>query len=262
MIFDSHAHYDDERFDGIRDEILQEVNKAGVAKITNIASSLATAKSSCELSEKYDFVYCSSGVHPSDAVREMQNKDWLDVVEHYYKNNEKCRAIGEIGLDYYYGKDNVEEQKKCFRQQMALANELCCPVIIHDRDAHEDTLKIMAEFPGVVGVVHSFSGSFEMARQVMRMGYYISVNGVVTFKNAKKIVNIVERLAEVHPNSLERILVETDCPYLTPVPFRGKTNRSDYISYTAQKCAELLKISSEEFCKLTYDNACRFYGLE
>ena len=145
---------------------------------------------------------------------------------------------------------------------MNLAKKLGARVIIHDRDAHGDTLDIMSEFPDVTGVVHSFSGSFEMAKQVMKMGYYISVNGVVTFKNARKTVEIVERLREVHPDALNRILVETDCPYLTPVPFRGQTNRSDYIEYTAEKCAQLLGISKEEFCKLTFDNANAFYGLE
>ncbi len=261
MIFDSHAHYDDERFDGIRDEILSEVYKNGVGRITNVASSLKTSFSSVALSEKYDFVYAASGVHPSDAVNDMKNPDWLDIVEQLYKKP-KTVAIGEIGLDYYYGAEEKDAQIKCFREQMNLAKKLGARVIIHDRDAHGDTLDIMSEFPDVTGVVHSFSGSFEMAKQVMKMGYYISVNGVVTFKNARKTVEIVERLREVHPDALNRILVETDCPYLTPVPFRGQTNRSDYIEYTAEKCAQLLGISKEEFCKLTFDNANAFYGLE
>ncbi len=262
MIFDSHAHYDDERFDGNRDELLREIHANGVSKITNASYSLKSCESSKELSEKYDFVYCAAGIHPSDAVRDMQNKDWLDIVESYYTNNPKCVAIGEIGLDYYYGKDDTEGQKKCFVSQMELAKKLCAPVIIHDRDAHEDTLKILESFPDVRCVVHSFSGSFEMAREVIKRGHYISVNGVVTFKNAKKIVDIVERFRELGEGALDRLLVETDCPYLTPVPFRGQTNRSDYIKYTSVKCGELLKITPEEFCKLTYNNAMNFYGIK
>ncbi len=261
MIFDSHAHYDDERFDGIREQILSDVHQKGVRRITNIGASLKSSESSIRLSEKYDFVYASVGVHPSDAVRDMQNADWLTRVEQMY-SHEKCVAIGEIGLDYYWTQDDKEQQKECFRAQMSLAQKLSAPVIIHDRDAHADVLEIMKEFPSVMGVVHSFSGSFEMAKEVMNLGYYISVNGVVTFKNARKIVEIVERLRELHPDAIKRILVETDCPYLTPVPFRGQLNHSDYISFTAEKCAELLGITPDEFCRITYENACHIYGLE
>jgi len=260
MIFDSHAHYDDERFDGIRDDVIRDVHNNGVARITNVSSNLGSAKSCIELSQKFDFVYAALGVHP-DSLSDMENKDWLDILEEGYKA-EKVVAIGEIGLDYYYGAEQKEEQKKCFREQMRLAQKIGAPVIIHDREAHEDTLNIIKEFPDVFGVVHSFSGSFEFAREVMKLGYYISVNGVVTFKNAKKIVDIITRLRDVHEDALSRLLVETDCPYLAPVPYRGKTNRSDYIENTAEKCAQLLEISREEFCTLTYNNACRFYGLE
>ena len=261
MIFDSHAHYDDARFDGIRDETLLSVHENGVQKIMNIGASLESSCSSVELSKKYDFVYSCVGVHPSDAAKDMKDADWLDKIEQLYREP-KCAGIGEIGLDYYYGAEEKETQKKCFREQMRLAEKLGAPVVIHDRDAHEDTLKIISEFPNVRGVVHSFSGSFEMAREVMRRGYYISVNGVVTFKNARKIVEIIERLHELCPDAQNRLLVETDCPYLTPVPFRGQINRSDYIKYTAEKCAELLKITVEEFCAITYQNALKFYGLE
>ena len=262
MIFDSPAHYEDERFDGIREDVLKDVNENGVKRIVNVGASIKSSESSLALSEKYDFVYASVGVHPSDAARDMQDPEWLSKIEKMYTQNEKCVAIGEIGLDYYWTQDDKEEQKKCFRAQMALAEKLGAPVIIHDRDAHADVLEIMREFPKVHGVVHSFSGSFEMAKEVMKLGYYISVNGVTTFKNARKIVEIVENLRDVHPDAMSRILVETDCPYLTPVPFRGELNRSDYISYTAEKCAELLGITKEEFCRVTYENACRFYGLE
>ncbi len=261
-LFDSHAHYDDARFDGETERILAEVHASGVEKITNIASSLATSRASVRFAETHDYIYASVGVHPSDAVRDMQHTDWLEQLEGLYRSSEKVVAIGEIGLDYHYGKEDKEEQKLCFDAQMQLAAKLDAPVVIHDREAHEDTLKILARYPSVTGVVHSFSGSFEMAKQVMKMGYYISVNGVLTFNNAKKIVDIVTRLDELAPNARERILMETDCPYLAPVPFRGKLNRSDYMLYTAEKAAECLGISREEFCELTYRNACRFYRID
>lgn len=261
-IFDSHAHYDDDRFDENRHEILKEVMENGVEKICNIGASLKSSKTSVELSQKYDNIYASVGVHPSDAVRDMENADWLSQLEDMYKNNPKVVAIGEIGLDYYWTPEEKEEQKKCFRAQMALAQKLGAPVIIHDREAHGDVLEIMKEYPDVIGVVHSFSGSMEMAKEVMKMGYYISVNGVTTFKNARKIVEIVENLRDLHADAMNRILVETDCPYLTPVPHRGETNRSDYIKFTAEKCSELLGITAEEFCEMTYKNACRLYGID
>lgn len=261
-IFDSHAHYDDDRFDENRDEILSEVFSNGVEKICNIGASLKTSRQSLELSQKYDNIYASVGVHPSDAVRDMQNPNWLTELEDMYKNNPKVVAIGEIGLDYYWTPEEKEEQKTAFRSQMALAKKLGAPVIIHDREAHGDVLEIIKEYPDVVGVVHSFSGSLEMAKEVMKLGYYISVNGVTTFKNARKIVEIVENLRDLHPDAINRILVETDCPYLTPVPHRGETNRSDYIKFTAEKCAELLGITPQEFCEITYKNACRFYGID
>ena len=261
-LFDSHAHYDDARFDGETERILAEVHASSVEKITNIASSLATSRASVRFAETHDYIYASVGVHPSDAVRDMQNADWLEQLEGLYRSSEKVVAIGEIGLDYHYGKEDKEEQKLCFDAQMQLAAKLDAPVVIHDREAHEDTLEILARYPSVTGVVHSFSGSFEMAKQVMKMGCYISVNGVLTFNNAKKIVDIVTRLDELAPNARERILMETDCPYLAPVPFRGKLNRSDYMLYTAEKAAECLGISREEFCELTYRNACRFYRID
>ena len=260
-IFDSHAHYDDSRFDENRDEVIKSVLSNGVEKIVNIGASLSSSKKCVLLSKQYENIYASVGVHPSDAVRDMQNEDWLVQIERMYTENDKVRAIGEIGLDYYWTPEEKEEQKICFRQQMALAKKLGAPVIIHDREAHGDTLEIMKEFPEVVGVVHSFSGSLEMAKEVMKLGYYISVNGVTTFKNARKIVEIVENLRDLHPEAINRVLVETDCPYLTPVPYRGQTNRSDYIKYTAEKCGELLEISAEEFCEITYNNAMRFYGI-
>ena len=150
-IFDSHAHYDDSRFDGIRDEIITEVHSLGVEKITNIGASLSSSRTSLELSNKFAFVYCTVGVHPSDAVEDMKNENWLTELEEMYKSSDKAVAIGEIGLDYHYGKEEKEEQKTCFEAQMSLAEKLGAPVIIHDREAHEDTLKILAKYPSVEG---------------------------------------------------------------------------------------------------------------
>ena len=260
-LFDSHAHYDDARFEGVAETILAEVHANGVEKITNIGASLTSSAAALRLAETHDYIYAAVGVHPSDAVRDMADDNWLKKLERMYASP-KAVAIGEIGLDYHYGKDDKDEQKQCFDAQMRLAARLGAPVVIHDREAHEDTLEILARYPAVTGVLHSFSGSFEMAKQVMKMGYYISVNGVITFSNAKKIVDILCRIDELCPGARERILMETDCPYLTPVPFRGKLNRSDYMRYTAEKAAECLNITPSEFCELTYRNACRFYRLD
>lgn len=261
-MFDSHAHYDDARFDGCAEQILAEVHAAGVEKITDIGASLSSSAAALRLAETHDFIYAAVGVHPSDAASDMKQADWLMQVEQMFRSSPKVVAIGEIGLDYHYGKEDIDAQKECFHAQMSLAARLGAPVVIHDREAHEDTLEILREFPGVVGVIHSFSGSFEMAKQVLDMGYYISVNGVITFHNAKKIVDILCRIDELAPYARERLLMETDCPYLTPEPHRGKLNRSDYMRYTAEKGAVCLGISQEEFCTLTYRNACRFYGLD
>lgn len=260
-LFDSHAHYDDARFEGQTERILAEVRAAHVEKIVNIGASLASSEASLKLAEAHDFMYAAVGVHPSDAVSDMKNDSWLDLIEKMYAH-EKAVAIGEIGLDYHYGKDDIAEQKVCFDAQLRLAARLGAPVVVHDREAHEDTLELLARYPSVKAVIHSFSGSFEMARQVLRMGHCISVGGVLTFSNAKKLVEVVARLDEAAPDARQRILLETDCPYLAPVPYRGKLNRSDYMVETAKKAAELLNVSVEEFCELTYQNACRFYGLE
>ncbi len=260
-MFDSHAHYDDARFDGVRDEVLAEVHASGVERIVNIGSSLASSRACIDLAQKYDFIYASVGIHPSDAARDMQNENYISLVEDIFNSSPKVVAIGEIGLDYHYGKDDKEIQKICFDEQMSLASKLGCPVVIHDREAHGDTLDILSAHPDVTGVLHSFSGSFEMACRVLEMGYYVSVNGVITFENAKKTVEIMKNIKSIMPGALDRILMETDCPYLTPVPFRGKTNRSDLMVYTAAKAAECLGMSTEEFCELTYRNACRFYGI-
>ena len=261
-MFDSHAHYDDSRYDGITDKILLEVHSLGVEKITNIGSSLDSSKRSVELAEKFPFVYATIGIHPSDALTDMAKNNWMETIINLCNSSKKVVAIGEIGLDYHYTKEHKELQKVCFIKQMEIAEMLNLPVVIHDREAHEDTLDILSMFPKVKGVIHSFSGSFEMAKQIVKMGYYFSINGVCTFTNARKLVEILERIDEIAPCARDRILMETDAPYLTPIPFKNKTNRSDYMIYTATKAAECMQITPEEFTELTYKNACNFYRID
>jgi len=254
MIFDSHAHYDDEAFNEDREEVIEEIRNSGVVGVLNCGSSLEAARSSLELSQKYEFFYAAVGIHPeyADTVDEKVIEELRDMAK-----NSKVRAIGEIGLDYYY-EENPERdvQKKAFREQMKLAEKLDLPVVIHDRDAHEDTLNIMKEFPKVKGVVHCFSGSVEFARECLKLGYYIGFTGVITFKNAKKIIEVANEV----PNN--RILLETDCPYMAPAPFRGKRNKSDYIRYIAEKLAEIKGITSEELLVNTNNNIKRLLKLE
>jgi TatD DNase family protein len=233
-IFDSHAHYDDEDFNEDRDEVISEIKRNNVIGVLNCGSTLEGARKSFELAQKYEFFYAAVGIHP-----EYANVLDASVVEELrdMAKSEKVRAIGEIGLDYYWEENPPRDiQKSAFREQMKLAEELNLPVVIHDRDAHEDTLNILKEFPKVKGVVHCFSGSVEFAKECIKLGYYIGITGVVTFKNAKKIVEVVKEIP------LDKLLVETDCPYMAPVPFRGKRNKSDYIRYVIE---EMAKIKSE-----------------
>lgn len=262
-IFDSHAHYDDERFDEIRDSLLEDiVSDHSVSVIVNAGSSLSSTEASRYLAEKYPFMFFTAGVHPEAAERDSGDVCWIDVVEKNVRHP-KCVAIGEIGLDYYYGKETADIQKEVFIKQMELADKLSKPVVIHDREAHADCISVVSEFPNVRGVFHSYSGSFEMAKDLVRRGWYISFNGILTFKNARKTVEVLEGLKMFENGKyLDRILVETDCPYLAPVPYRGKTNNSSYIRYVAEKAGEILGITADDFCELTYKNACDFYGLE
>lgn len=254
MIFDSHAHYDDEAFNEDREEVIKEIKNAGVEGVLNCGSSLEAARSSFELSMKYEFIYAAVGIHPEYA--DQVNEKAIDELREMAKNS-KVRAIGEIGLDYYYEENPEREvQRKAFREQMKLAEELDLPVVIHDRDAHEDTLNIMKEFPKVGGVVHCFSGSVEFARECLKLGYYIGFTGVVTFKNAKKLIEVAKEVPR------DRMLVETDCPYMAPTPFRGKRNKSDYIKYIAEKLAEIKEITSDELLNDTNNNAKRLLRLK
>ena len=231
MLFDSHAHLDDDKYSEDRDDVIKSLASQGTTFVMNVASDMITSHQSIELAEKYSFIYASVGVHPG-GTGEMTDDD-IKILKELSKH-EKVKAIGEIGLDYYWDEPDREIQKKWFRRQMQLAMEIDMPFIIHDRDAHEDCLNILKEFDikKTGGVMHCFSGSAEMARQIVAMGMMIALGGTVTFKNAAKTVKVAQEIP------LEHIIIETDSPYLTPEPFRGKRNTPGYVKFVAQKIAE------------------------
>lgn len=238
-IFDTHAHYDSENYDIDRDEVFKELKENGVIGILNCASSYDSVKLTDELTKKYDFIYGALGVHPENADELTDER--LEIIKEMIKANDKIVAVGEIGLDYYWEENPSREiQKNALRAQMNLAKELKMPVVIHDRDAHKDTLDILKEFPEVNGVVHCFSGSVEFAKECIKLGYYIGFTGVVTFKNSRKIVEVAKEIP------VDRMLVETDAPFMAPVPNRGKRNRSDYIKEIIEKIAEIRSINPDE----------------
>ena len=253
MLFDTHAHLNDEAFDEDRDQLLATFCDAGVGWVLNAGCSLESSKESIALAEKYHWIYASVGSHP-DIADEVN----ADVLEAYRQmcRHPKVKAIGEIGLDYHYETIHRDEQKRAFRAQMALAQELNMPVIVHERDAHEDGMAIVKEFPGVTGVFHCYSGSAEMARQLVDLGWYIGFTGVLTFKNARKAVETAASIP------IERILLETDCPYMAPEPFRGGRCHPGLLSYMAKKLAEIRGLSEEEVIRITTENAKRMYRIE
>ena len=253
MYFDSHAHYDDERFDEDRDELIEGLKMQGVSYVVNVAADMKSCHTSLELAHKYDFIYSSVGVHPHD-VKDMTNQD-MDEMRQLAKD-EKVVAIGEIGLDYYYDNSPREEQRIWFRKQLEMAKELDLPVIIHSREASEETFNIIMESGVKEGVIHCFSGSLELAREYVKNGFYIGVGGSLTFKNAKKTVRVVEGI------DLSHIVIETDCPYLTPVPHRGERNDSSYLKFVVEKIAEIKGISAEEVAKVTFENAKKIYRIK
>ncbi|MVX67134.1 YchF/TatD family DNA exonuclease [Clostridium chromiireducens] len=234
-IIDSHAHYDDDAFNEDRELVLEEIKKNGVVGVLNCASSYNSLSATDKLTREYDFMFGALGIHPENAYELKESA--MQEIRNYIDINDKIVAIGEIGLDYYWDENPPKDvQKDAFRKQMNLAKELGLPVVIHDRDAHSDTLEIMKEFPEVTGVIHCFSGSVEFAKECIKLGYYIGFTGVITFKNAKKIIEVAKEIP------LERILVETDCPYMAPEPNRGKRNKSDYIEYIITRIAEIKEI--------------------
>ena len=252
-IFDSHAHYDDERFDADRDELLESIHREGVEYIMTIGADLPTSYAARELAERYDFVYFAAGIHPEQAGDAPEN--YLEELK-ALAAHPKCRAIGEIGLDYYWAENPPRAlQQEVLRRQLGLAEELQLPVIIHDRDAHGDTMAIVREFPRVKGVFHCFAGSAEMARELIQMGWMLSFNGAATFKNAKKAPEVIAAAP------LSMLMIETDAPYLTPVPHRGERNDSSYVRFVAEKIAQIKGLTPEEVEKATWENGRRFFGV-
>ena len=253
MLFDSHAHLNDEAFDQDRAELLETFRDAGVDLVMNAGCSLASSREGIALAEAYPWIYCSVGTHPDTA--DEVNEEVLEVYRQMC-SHPKVKAIGEIGLDYYYETIHRDAQMRAFRMQMQLAEELDMPVIVHERDAHEDGMSIVKEFPKVKGVFHCYSGSAEMARQLVDMGWYIGFTGVLTFKNARKAVETAASIP------LERILLETDCPYMAPEPYRGKRNHPGYLPKMAEKLAQIRGIPVEEAIRATTENAKRLYRIE
>ena len=253
MLFDTHAHLNDPAFDEDRAQLLETFKDAGVGLVLNAGCSLESSRDIIKMAENYPWLYASVGSHP-DSADEVNE----EVIEEYRKlcAHEKVKAIGEIGLDYYYEDIPREIQKSAFRMQMALANELDMPVIIHEREAHDDGMRIVKEFPKVKGVFHCYSGSAEMARQLVNMGWYIGFTGVLTFKNARKEVETAASIP------LDRIVLETDCPFMAPEPYRGKRNDPGYLPKMAEKLAEIRGISVEEAIAVTTENAKRLYHID
>lgn len=253
MIFDTHAHLDDRAFDTDRAVLLSQLPGLGLALVMNPGCSLASSRAAAALAENYDYVYAAVGSHP-DAADEVTE----DVLEQYRQLARQCpkvRAIGEIGLDYHYEDIPREVQQRAFRAQMALARELELPVIVHEREAHEDGMRIVEEFPQVTGVFHCYSGSLEMAKVLIRQGWYIGFGGVLTFKNARKAVEAASQIP------LDRLVLETDCPYMSPEPFRGRRNDPGRLHLVAERLAQLRGLSAEEIENITLENGKRLYRI-
>ena len=253
MLFDTHAHYDSRKFDADRDAVLSALPGQGVALVVDPGCDLDSSRRAVELAERYPFVYAAVGVHPEDCG------DWRDG--HLDELRElaahpKVVAIGEIGLDYYWKENPPRElQKRVFRAQLALARELDLPVIVHDREAHGDCMDIVREFPDVRGVFHCFSGSAEMAKELARLGWMISFTGVLTYQNARKAVEAAQAVP------LDRIMIETDSPYMAPVPHRGKRNHSGYVAHICERLAEVKGTTPEECSRATLANGRRFFRI-
>jgi TatD DNase family protein len=253
MLFDTHAHFDAEQFDADRDEVLSGLPARGVSLVVDPGCDLPSSRKAVELAQRYPFVYAAVGIHPEECA-DYQESD-LDEVRRLAAQP-KVVAIGEIGLDYYWPENPPKPlQQKVFRDQLALARELDLPVIVHDRDAHGDSLAIVKEFPQVRGVFHCYSGSVEMAQELVRLGWMISFTGVLTYKNAKKSVEVAKNI------SLEHMMIETDSPYMAPVPHRGERNDSGYVVHICEKLAEIKKISIEECANSTKANGKRFFRI-
>ena len=253
MLFDTHAHLDDRAFDVDRETLLTQLPIEGVGLVMNPGCSRASSLAAIDLAKKYDYIYAAVGSHP-DAADEV-NEAVLQQYRALCLENPKVKAIGEIGLDYHYEDIPRDVQKKAFRAQMALAQELGLPVIVHEREAHEDGMKIVEEFPGVSGVFHCYSGSLEMAKWLIARGWYIGFGGVLTFKNARKALEVAGSIP------IERIVLETDCPYMAPEPFRGRRNDPGKLYRVAEKLAELRGLTVAEIQAITTENGKALYRM-
>ena len=253
MLFDTHAHMDDRAFDADREALLTSLPAANIGLLMNPGCSLESSRNACKLAGQYDYIYAAVGSHP-DAADEV-TEEVLDEYRRLVRENPKVKAIGEIGLDYHYEDIPSEIQRKAFRIQMELARELNLPAIVHEREAHEDGMKIVEEFPEVTGVFHCYSGSAEMAKWLVKRGWYIGFTGVLTFKNARKALEVAASIP------LDRIVLETDCPYMSPEPFRGKRNDPGNLYRMAEKLAELRGLSVAEIHTITMENGKRLYRI-
>lgn len=253
MLFDTHAHLDDRAFNADRAEMIAALPEKQVGLVMNPGCDLESSRRAVALAEQYSWIYAAVGSHP-DAAGRMDDA----LLEEYraLSRSPKVKAIGEIGLDYHYEDIPRDQQQRCFRAQMELARELKLPVIVHERDAHADGMAIVSEFPDVTGVFHCFSGSLELANWLVERGWYIGFTGVLTFKNARKAVEVASSIP------LDRIVLETDCPYMAPEPFRGKRNDPGYIYRMAQRLAELRGCTEEEIQRITMENGKRLYRIE
>ncbi len=253
MLFDSHAHFDDDWFDQDREQVIASLQDYGVGRVMNVGADIKTSHQSIALAETYDGFYATVGVHP-DGIKTMTQEDLVTL--RALAEHPKVCAIGEIGLDYHYDDADPDLQKYWFQKQLELALELDMPVVIHDRDSKGECVRILRELGVSRGVMHCFSGSAELARQLVEMGFMISFTGVLTFKNARRAVEACQAVP------LERLMIETDCPYMAPEPHRGERNFSGYVEFVCRKMAEIKGVSFEEMARITYENALRFYGIE
>lgn len=256
-VFDSHAHYDDEKFEIDRDNIIQEIHRSGVEKIISAGYSLEASKKAIELSKRYDFLYATCGISPND-IEDIKIEDLEQIQTLAKENTEDIVAIGEIGLDYYWNKENKEKQKDIFIKQIEIANELNLPIVIHTREAVMDTIDILKNkiTCNQKGVFHCCPLNLELIKEALKLGFYISFAGPITFKNSKNAEEIIKYVP------LDKILIETDSPYLAPEPVRGTRNNSSNLKYIVQKIAAVKEISEEEIEKATYDNTCRIFRIK
>ncbi|MCR5575940.1 MAG: TatD family hydrolase [Oscillospiraceae bacterium] len=253
MYFDTHAHYDDRAFDADREELLAAMPEAGVGLILIPGCDVESSERALAIAEKHPFVYAAVGIHPEELAG-CREGDLARIAE--LAGNERCAAVGEIGLDYYWDASRKEEQKALFAKQLEFALERDLPVIVHDREAHGDCLEIVSRYEGLRGVFHCYSGSAEMAEQLLKQGWYLGFDGPVTYKNARRAPEILALCP------LDRMLIETDSPYLSPVPMRGRRNDSRNLCYIAQKIAEIKGVTQEEIAAVTSENGKRLFGIE